>query len=61
MKLLLVLATAGLAFVVLKRRRPEFADRVESAVKDAAEQVREESPGDIADRLKDKARSVVSS
>ena len=61
MKLLLVLATAGLVFVVLKRRRPELADRVESVVKDAAEQVREESPADIAERLKDKARSVVSS
>ena len=61
MKLLLIIGTAGLAtFFILKRRRPELADRVESAVKDAADHVREEAPGDIAERLREKAKSVVS-
>src|SRR4051812_17047368 len=37
MKFLLILATLGLAtFVVLRRRNPELADRVQSAVTDAA-------------------------
>ena len=61
MKLLLIIGTAGLAtFFILKRRRPELADRVESAVKDAAEHVRDESPGEIAERLREKAKGVVS-
>ena len=61
MKFLLIFGTAGLAtFFVLKRRRPGLAERVEAAVKDAAEHVREDAPGDIAGRLKDKAKSVVS-
>ena len=60
MKFLIIIGTLGLAtFVVLKRRRPELAERVENAVKDAAEHVREEAPGDIADKLRDKAKSVV--
>ena len=60
MKFLLIIGTLGLAtFVVLKRRRPELADRVEAAVKDAADHVRDEAPGDIAEKLKDKAKSVV--
>jgi hypothetical protein len=60
MKFLLIIGTLGLAtFVVLKRRRPELAERVEAAVKDAADQVREEVPGDIAEKLRDKAKSVV--
>ena len=37
MKLLIIVATLGLAtFVVLRRRNPELAQRVEGAVKDAA-------------------------
>jgi hypothetical protein len=61
MKLLLIIGTAGLATLfILKRRRPELADRVEAAVKDAAEHVREEAPGEIAERLREKAKSVVS-
>jgi hypothetical protein len=61
MKLLLIIGTAGLVtFLILKRRRPELADRVESAVKDAAEQVRDDAPGEIADRLREKAKGVVS-
>ena len=60
MKFLIIIGTLGLAtFVVLKRRRPELAQRVESAVKDAAEHVREEAPGEIAEKLRDKAKSVV--
>ncbi len=60
MKFLIIIGTLGLAtFVVLKRRRPELAERVESAVKDAADHVRDEAPGDIAEKLRDKAKSVV--
>ena len=45
MKFLIIIGTLGLAtFVVLKRRRPELAERVESAVKDAADHVRERGP-----------------
>jgi hypothetical protein len=59
MKLLLILGTAGLVtFLILKRRRPELAERVETVVKDAAESVRDEAPADIAERLRDKAKSV---
>jgi hypothetical protein len=61
MKFFLILGTLGLAtFVVLKRRKPELAERVESAVKDAAEHARDQVPGDIAENLRDKAKSVVS-
>ena len=61
MKFFLILGTLGLAtFVVLKRRKPELAERVESVVKDAAEHVRDQAPGDIAENLRDKAKSVVS-
>jgi hypothetical protein len=61
MKLLLIITTAGLAtFFILKHRRPELADRVEAAVKDAAEHVREDAPGEIAEKLRDKAKAVVS-
>jgi hypothetical protein len=60
MKFLIIIGTLGLAtFVVLKRRRPELAERVEAAVKDAAEHVREDAPGDIAEKLRDKAKGVV--
>jgi len=39
MKILLILATLGLAtFVVLRRRNPDFAERVQSAVTDAAKE-----------------------
>ena len=60
MRILIIIGTLGLAtFVVLKRRRPELAERVEAAVKDAADHVRDEAPGDIAEKLRDKAKSVV--
>ena len=67
MKFLLILATLGLAtFVVLRRRNPELADRVQSAVtdvaKDAADSVKDnplESAGDIASGLRDKAKGLV--
>jgi hypothetical protein len=67
MKILLILATLGLAtFVVLRRRNPDFAERVQSAVtdaaKDAADTVKDnplESAGDIASGLRDKAKSLV--
>ena len=43
MKLLIIVATLGLAtFVVLRRRNPELAERVEDAVKDAAGHVTDE-------------------
>lgn len=61
MKFLLILATLGLAtFVVLRRRNPELAERVEGAVKDAASHVTDEAPGDIAARMRDKAKSLAS-
>jgi hypothetical protein len=60
MKLLIIVATLGLAtFVVLRRRNPELADRVVDAVKDAAGHVTDETPGDIASRVRDKAKSLV--
>jgi hypothetical protein len=67
MKFLLILATVGLAtFVVLRRRNPDLADRVQSAVtdvaKDAADSVKDnplESAGDIASGLRDKAKGLV--
>lgn len=67
MKILLILATLGLAtFVVLRRRNPDLADRVQSAVtdaaKDAADTVKDnplESAGDIASGLRDRAKGLV--
>lgn len=67
MKLLLILATLGLAtLVVLRRRNPELADRVQGAVKDAAKDAAEtvkdnplESAGDIASNLREKAKGIV--
>ena len=60
MKLLMIVATLGLAtFVVLRRRNPELAQRVEGAVKDAAGHVKDEAPGDLADRVRDKAKDLV--
>jgi hypothetical protein len=67
MKILLILATLGLAtFVVLRRRNPDLAERVQSAVtdaaKDAADSVKDnplESAGDIASGLRDKAKGLV--
>jgi hypothetical protein len=60
MKLLIIVATLGLAtFVVLRRRNPELAQRVEGAVKDAAGAVTDEAPGDIAGRVRDKAKGLV--
>jgi hypothetical protein len=60
MKMLIIVATLGLAtFVVLRRRNPELAERVEGAVKDAAGHVTDESPADIAGRVRDKAKNLV--
>jgi hypothetical protein len=67
MKVLLILATLGLAtFVVLRRRNPDLAERVQSAVtdaaKDAADTVKDnplESAGDLASGLRDKAKGLV--
>jgi hypothetical protein len=60
MKMLIIVATLGLAtFVVLRRRNPGLADRVEGVVRDAAGHVTDESPGDIAGRVRDKAKSMV--
>jgi hypothetical protein len=67
MKLLLILATLGLAtLVVMRRRNPELADRVEGAVRDAAKDAAEtvkdnplDSAGDIASSLRDKAKGLV--
>jgi hypothetical protein len=60
MKLLIIFATLGLAtFLVLRRRKPELADRVEHAVKDAAERVTEEAPADLAGRMRESAKGLV--
>lgn len=57
MKLLIIVATLGLAtFVVLRRRNPELAERVGGAVKEAAGHVTDEAPADIAARMRDKAK-----
>jgi hypothetical protein len=59
MKLLIMLATLGLVTVfVLRRKRPELAERVEEAVREAAGHVGEDTPADLAARLRDKAKSV---
>ncbi len=67
MKLLIIVATLGLAtFVVLRRRNPELADRVQHAVtdaaKDAADTVKDnplDSAGDLASGLREKAKGLV--
>jgi hypothetical protein len=60
MKLLIIIATLGLAtFIVLRRRNPELAQRVEHAVKDAAERVGDEVPSDLADRVRGGAKGLV--
>ena len=60
MKLLIIVATLGLAtFMVVRRRRPELAERVGDAVKDAAGHVSDDAPGEIAERLREKAKGLV--
>jgi len=60
MKLLIIIATLGLAtFIVIRRRNPELAQRVEHAVKDAAERVGDEVPPDLADRVRGGAKGLV--
>jgi hypothetical protein len=60
MKMLIVIATLGLAtFVVLRRKNPDLADRVQGAVKDTAAHVTDEAPGDIAARVRETAKSLV--
>jgi hypothetical protein len=64
MKLLIIIATLGLAtfVVVLRRRNPEFAERVDGAVKNAkdaaAQHVDTDAASDLAERVRDKAKSV---
>ena len=68
MKFVIIIATLGLAtFVVLRRRNPELAERVEGVVKDAASQASDvasrisddaPAPGDLAAKVRDKAKSV---
>ncbi len=65
MKLLIIIATLGLAtFVVLRRRNPEFAERVDGAVKDAKDaavkHVDTDAAGDLAGRVRDKAKDIAS-
>ena len=47
---------------MLRRRNPEFAERVDGAVKDAkdaaVQHLPDDAPGDLAARLRDKAKSV---
>jgi hypothetical protein len=58
--IIIIIGTLGLAtFVVLRRRRPELAERVEEAVQEAAGHVSEERPGEIAGKLRDKAKNLV--
>ena len=61
MKLLIIVATLGLAtFVVLRRRNPELTERVGDAVEVAAGHVTDEAPGRRRRvRVRDKAESLV--
>jgi hypothetical protein len=60
MKLLIIIASLGLVtFVVLRRRNPELAQRVEDVARDAAGRVTDESPADIAGRVREKATNLV--
>ena len=60
MKLLIIVATLGLAtFVVLRRRNPELADRVEGAVKDAAGTCHRRGAERHRRRVRDKAKGLV--
>jgi hypothetical protein len=60
MKVLIIVASLGLAtFAVLRRRNPELAQRVEDAARDAAGRVSDERPADIAGRVRDKATNLV--
>ena len=67
MKLLALITVGALGLVLLRRRRPDLAQRLEGAAKDAAGQlsgdpaVRAEGKAkNIAGRLRGKARSAVS-
>jgi hypothetical protein len=62
MKLLIIIATLGLAaFVVVRRRNPKLAERVDGAVKDAkdaaAQHIDSDTASDLAGRVRDKAKS----
>lgn len=60
MKLLIIVATLGLAaFVVVRRRNPELAQRVEDVAREAAGRVTDEAPADLAARVRDKAAGIV--
>ena len=67
MKLLALITVGALGLVLLRRRRPELAQRLEGAAKDAAGQLSgdqaqrvEGKAKNIAGRLRGRARSVVS-
>jgi hypothetical protein len=67
MKLLALIALGALGFVVIRRSRPDLAQRLEGAAKDAAGQLNgdhglqaEGKAKNLAGRLRGKARSAIS-
>jgi uncharacterized protein YjbJ (UPF0337 family) len=67
MKLLALITLGALGLVLLRRRRPELAQRLEGAAKDAAGQLNgdqgmrvEGKAKNLAGRLRGKARSAAS-
>jgi uncharacterized protein YjbJ (UPF0337 family) len=67
MKLLALIALAAVGIVIVRRRRPDIAERIEGAAKDAAGQLNgdhalraEGKARSFAGRLRGKARSAVS-
>jgi hypothetical protein len=67
MKLLALIALGALGFVVIRRSRPDLAQRLEGAAKDAAGQLNgdhglqaEGKARNLAGRLRGKARSAIS-
>jgi uncharacterized protein YjbJ (UPF0337 family) len=67
MKLLALITIGALGLVLLRRRRPELAQRLEGAAKEAAGQLNgdqamrvEGKAKNLAGRLRGKARSAVS-
>jgi uncharacterized protein YjbJ (UPF0337 family) len=67
MKLLVLIGLGAVGFVLLRRRRPELAQRLEGKAKDAAGQLNgdqamrvEGKAKNLAGRLRGKARGAVS-
>ena len=59
MKLLIIVATLGLAtFAILRRKNPELAQRVEHAARKAAGRAGDEAPGGTAPRVDEAAGAV---